>query len=175
MIVSATKPKEEERILLREIISLNRDRILSRLRSRHAIRSARSWKKPSVIRRLADAISAASKLNVVQVVPNGDLEALILETKELAEVFARLEALPAVKARPRAGVELLAEILQRAYRLALRDNLESAINLIPCSGDFGPGTGFSLKTAVGKIGRYQSACRFLIVAARRHNFQAYSG
>lgn len=161
------KSGDEETFLLNEIIGFNRNRILSRLRSTHAIRTIKNQDRPLVISRLAEAVSTASGHIGVQPMPNVDLEAIKFETKRLEDASRELEFMSTRQARSLDSNQVLSNLLTCAYKLSLRDDLETAIESIPRSGKFGPGTGHSLRQSIGKLGRYYSACRFLVLAARK--------
>ena len=99
--------------------------------------------------------------------PNVDMEAIKLETKRLEDAFRELEAMSTGKARSMDSNQVLSQLLTHAYTLSSRNDLVVAIKSIPKSGEFGPETGNRLHEAIGKLGRYHSACHFLVPAARK--------
>lgn len=82
--------------LVEEMIALNRGRIYSRLRSKHAKRSRRNHNKPPIVAQLAEAVSALNKLRLV---PTVDLDSVNSQVQELQRLFRQLEALTEDQAR----------------------------------------------------------------------------
>lgn len=150
--------------LVEEMIALNRGRIYSRLRSKHAKRSRRNHNKPPIVAQLAEAVSA---LNTLRLVPTVDLDSVNSQVQELQRLFRQLEALTEDQARSQRSHKTLLNLLRCAHSLSSQNDLGKLFNTIPNSGRFGPAKKSSLPIAVGKIGRYYSVCDFLIVAARR--------
>lgn len=120
-----------------------------------------------MVARLAQAVSEVSVLDVARIGLHVDLEKLEVETKRLDDAFEQLETMPRDEARSGFGDKILSRLLTHAYHLSIQDDLEIIINSLPNSGRFGPRTGSTLRTAIGKLGRYYSACRFLSAAARK--------
>ena len=146
------------------MIALNRGRIYSRLRSRHAERSRRNYDKPPIVVQLAEAVSA---LNTLRIVPAVDLDNVTPQVEELQHLFRQLEALTEDQARSQRSHKTLVNLLRCAHTLSSQNDLGKLLNAIPNSGRFGPDAKSSLPIAVGKIGRYYAVCDFLVVAARR--------
>ncbi|KAL9126958.1 MAG: hypothetical protein Q9217_004081 [Psora testacea] len=153
--------------LIREMIALNRGRIFSRLRSKHAKRSRRNYGKPPVIDRLAEAVSSVSASNVRRLIQRTDLEQVRAQVEELQRLFKQLEAMTEEQAVSQEVYTVLIDLLRCAHSLASQNNLTELFSNIPNSGRFEPNERSSLPIAVGKLGRYYSTCSFLIVAARR--------
>ncbi len=149
------------------MIALNRGRIFSRLRSRHAKRSIRNHDKPSIVVQLAEAVSTASALSTLRLIPRVDLKDLHAEVEELQRLFRQLEAMTEEQAGSQKSHKVLIGLLRCAHSLASQNDLRELFSMIPNSGRFGPHVRSSLPIAVGKLGRYYSTCSFLIVAARR--------
>ena len=149
------------------MIALNRDRVFSRLRSRHAKRSRRNYDKPPIIVQLAEAVSAVSALNALRPIPMADIKRIHAEMEEFQRLFRQLEAMTEEDARSQKCHEILIGLSRCAHSLASQNDLRKLFSTIPNSGRFGPNVRSSLPLAVGKLGRYYSACSFLIVAARR--------
>ncbi|KAI9781448.1 MAG: hypothetical protein M1816_002369 [Peltula sp. TS41687] len=165
--MSPYKALEDESAIFKEIIELNRRRILSRLRSRHATWSRRARDKPPVVARLVKAVSVASSLAETGCTRQINLNKLKERTRRLEQTFQQLEAMPADRSESLRARNLLSELSTTAYELSLPDDLEVLGEAIPNSGLFSPGTGSVLRTALGKLGRYYSASRFLCAAARK--------
>ncbi|KAL9099809.1 MAG: hypothetical protein Q9163_004744 [Psora crenata] len=153
--------------LVEEMIALNRGRIYSRLRSRHAKRSRKNRDKPPIVHRLAEAVSSVSALNTLMPCSMAELERVRAQVEELQRLYMELEALTKEQARSRESHQILKGLLRVAHSLASQNNLAKLIDFIPNSGKGGQNVKSSLPIAVGKLGRYYSACRFLIIAARR--------
>lgn len=161
------KPDKDNSALVEEMIAHNRGRIFSRLRSKHAERSMRNHDKPPVIEQLAEAVSAASELNISQVIPIVDLNGIKTEVKGLQNLFRQLEDMTDDQARSQNSHKVLKSLLRCAHSLTSQHGLEKLLNTLPNSGRFGPSLRSSLPIAMGKLGRYYSACSFLIVAAQK--------
>jgi hypothetical protein len=87
------KPDKNIDVLVEEMIALNRGRIFSRLRSRHAKRSIRNHDKPSIVVQLADAVSVVSALSTLRLISKVNLKSLHAEVEELQRLFRQLEAM----------------------------------------------------------------------------------
>ena len=151
---------DQERVLLEEILDHNRGRILSRLRSKHAKLSQKSRGRPCLVTRLAEAFSATKSAFSIPV-------EVQTSVKDLKSAFERLEALPRARAWSGLGTVILADVLRSAHNIASWVDLESFLQSIPNSGNFNSESSASLYIATGKLGRYYSTCRFLIVAAQK--------
>lgn len=142
------------------MIALNCDRILSRLRSRHAKRSIKNLGRPPITDQLAEAVSAVSALEKLRAVSRDELEAVHSQVEELQRLFRQLEAMTKKEARSQKGHKTLISLLRGAHSLTSQNDLKKLVSAIPNLKS-------KLPEAVGKIGRYYSTCSFLIVAARR--------
>ncbi len=149
------------------MIALNRGRIFSRLRSRHAKRSIRNHDKPPIVVQLAEAVSAALALSTPQLIPRVNRNGIHAEVEELQRLYKQLEAMTEEQAGSQKSHKILIGLLRCAHSLASQNDLRELFSIIPNSGRFGPDTRSSLPIAIGKLGRYYSTCSFLIVAARR--------
>ncbi|KAF6227104.1 hypothetical protein HO133_008545 [Letharia lupina] len=146
---------ENSSALFEEMIALNRGRIYSRLRSRHAKRSRRNHNKPPIVVQLAKAASALSPLTTTRLVPRVDLKTLHSQVEELQRLFRQLEAMTEKQATSQKSHKILISLLKCAHSLASQNDLRKLF------------VKASLPLAIGKLGRYYSTCSFLIVAARR--------
>ncbi|KAI9885285.1 MAG: hypothetical protein M1823_002912 [Watsoniomyces obsoletus] len=155
--------KAAEEALTSEIIETNRLRILSRLRSSHALRSQKTWGKKPVIQHLEKVLQELLR----QEPENDHLSDLAAGGAHLTHLFERLETESKGKVRSGRKDALLLEISRTAHQIAAHDDLASLSGRIQNLGAFGPETGPSLQRALSKLGRYSSAAGFLIRVARR--------
>ena len=160
-------PDKNNDALVEEMIALNRGRIFSRLRARHAKRSIKNHDKPSIVVQLGEAVSTVSALSTLRHIPRVNLKNLHAEVEELQCLFRQLEAMTEEPAGSRKSHKILSGLLRCAHSLTSQDDLRELFNMITNSGRFGPHIRSSLPIAIGKVGRYYSTCSFLIVAARR--------
>lgn len=164
---SVNKSDQDENALLKDIIELNRTRIFSRLRSIHAEPNKRNANKPPVVERFARAVHTGFARKSNTPLSGARRTELIATVQEFQNAFRQIEAMSTTEARSGSGAQLLANLVKGAYILASIDDLETLLNGIQCDGDFGPMTGSILRQSIGKLGRYHSACLFLIIAARK--------
>ena len=147
--------------LFQDVILLDMKRILSRLRSRHAKRTPKTTGKPAVIIQLNKVLDDMSLRNVRQFV-KGNLSHLREKAHSLQSLFIQLESIPNVSADPAKARELLEQIIRTAYEITRKTDLKSALQMFPEN----PSLRRHLSEAIGKVGRYYSACCNLISAAR---------
>ncbi|TVY14781.1 hypothetical protein LARI1_G007475 [Lachnellula arida] len=146
--------------LLQQVVSLDRYRILSRLRSRHA-RSRRTIGKQALVAQLNQAIydkavktksgSATSCWNAIK---DG--------AQSLQALFTRLESILDPHAQGVELLEVLGEIVKEAYKFTKENDLSTALRNF--SGD--PSLKKHLPEAISKLARYYSAASELVCAAR---------
>ncbi|KAI9855733.1 MAG: hypothetical protein M1824_005893 [Vezdaea acicularis] len=161
------KSDQDENALLKNIIELNRGRILSRLRSKHAKRTLKILNKGPIVERFAKAVSTGFARKSNTLVSEGRRAEIEANVQGLQTAFRQLEAMSRTEARSGSADQVLADLVKRACSLALIDDLETLLNEIPGNQGFDPMTGSTLRQSIGKLGRYHSACLFLIVAARK--------
>ncbi len=153
----------EELSMFEKIISLNKDRILSRLRSKHAKPSRKNKGRKAVMIRLAEAITAVCTTLPPPAIPNINLKHIQEETEKLNVMFSQIEAMSMDQARSPYSNSLLIDLLKGAHVFSLR----GPEILTGYSEKCGNMAAASLHTTIGKLGRYYSACSFLIRAALR--------
>ena len=152
---------EAGQLMLREIVKLDRDRILTRLRSRNAQtpRLTKDKGKPLLLPLLDLAVNHVSIVQSSQLLETDLLEVRI-QTAELRQLSEQLEDLEA-DAHQNID-ELLVKIIQKSYEVhgtKLTIILETSRSHNESLKQF-------LPMAVGKIGRYYSINRNLVSAAR---------
>lgn len=157
---AGTQSSDPEEIL-RQVITLARRKILFRLRSKHA-----PWpRKPGpAIPQLAGAMKIIEKSSGDS--PN--LQAIKDEVVKMHDNFTKLEGMTKTQAEGHEGSIVLGALVRGAHRLGLQDRLDSLINSIP---DFGEEKKSRILITIQKLGRYYSACLFLISAAKRPIFR----
>lgn len=159
---------EHSGALFEEIINLNGDRILSRLRSKHAVRSFKINNRTPIILRLAEGIKIARVFTRSKANAGRDVEDIEAKVKDLQVLYSQLEAMEEKQAgSDDCHSSILRDIVKVSHSLSSQHDLSKLLNSIPNSGTFGPGAKASLPEIVGKLGRYYSSCTFLIEASRK--------
>lgn len=148
------------RSLLMEIIALNRHRILSRLRSKHAEESIRNQGKPTISSFLVDAVKIGSK---VRSLPKGLTAGIAAESKNFERTFEKLEKCASDDVN---SGSILADILESAHNLSKHLGFDEFLTKLPNGPPLHPSGRKALLIGIQKIGRYSSACNFLFRAAR---------
>ncbi len=155
---------------LREAVSLNRVRILCRLRSRHAnYKCNYSSAKKSQPRRLP-LISQALKDSAASCeIPSSDSAILVADAEILNRLSTELESLAIDKVNSESGLRLLVSIVVICKQLKSRQGLQIA--LARCSQSIKTSTK-AMTGLIARISRYYTASSFLLRAATR--FQIFS-
>ncbi|KAL8676701.1 MAG: hypothetical protein Q9186_006800 [Xanthomendoza sp. 1 TL-2023] len=160
--------EQEHHALLYEALKLNQNRILVRLRSRHATLKCNFKKgkmqQPRIIPQLYEAIhrqALAQSSGVTHLLFN-ELKA---DVEKLHGLFLRLENLETSRAKSSSGLELLVQIViicQQVYdRRILHQVLIGSSRLDTRSRT-------SIVRKITKLSRYYSVSRFLLQAARKY-------
>jgi hypothetical protein len=141
---------------------LNQNRILIRLRSRHAVLKCNYKKekaqKPKIIPQLHTAVVEITSVKGKLMKP------LRADITKLNKLFTRLESLSTSNAISTKGLRILVDIVtlsQQIHIQTLQRALSSSTVLPPDSKGV-------LPMVVTKLGRYVSVCRFLLHAAQRY-------
>ncbi|KFY19304.1 hypothetical protein V493_08027 [Pseudogymnoascus sp. VKM F-4281 (FW-2241)] len=138
---------------IRQVIALDIDRILSRLRSRHTS-TKRKAGKPAIITQLYDAINDESVKSTAS---------LTDRSQGLQDLFTELEGIPDINASTALTHRLVRNIVAQAYILTSTTDLD----LLFRDSKLQPPSLIShIPLAFGKLSRYYSATRSLICAAR---------
>jgi hypothetical protein len=131
----------------REVVSLDLERILSRLRSRHAKRTRKTAGKRPLIEQLYDAIHSRS------IKATNTIKESRRRVQDLQSLFARLES----KTDPDAEiievdgvVEMVGEIVKQIHAFSLTTDLGLALR----TSMIDPTLKAYLPEAIGKLGRY---------------------
>ena len=143
----------------REVVSLDLERILSRLRSRHAKSTRKTAGKRPLIAQLHDAIHSRS-IKATKTIEEGRRR-----VQDLQSLFARLESIidPSAEIIEVEGVvEVVGEIVKQIHAFSLATDLGLALR----TSMIDPSLKAYLSEAVGKLGRYYSATSELVCAAR---------
>ncbi len=143
----------------REVVSIDLERILSRLRSRHAKGTRKTAGKRPLIAQLHDAIHSRS-IKATETIEEGRRRVQYLQS-----LFARLESItdPSAEIIEVEGVmEVVGEIVKQIHAFSLATDLGLALR----TSMIDPSLKAYLPEAVGKLGRYYSATSELVCAAR---------
>jgi hypothetical protein len=145
------------------IISLNRGRLLSRLRSQHTQKSIRNRNKLAISARLEEAVHLSMDYTAVLASSGIDVIAIEAEAGRFQTTFRELE-----EKGSEIGTShlLLANLINCAHTLATKLQLGNLLDVLP-NKQLGPSGRESLLIGIQKIGRYKSACEFLFLAAQK--------
>ncbi|KAH8803097.1 hypothetical protein F5884DRAFT_861435 [Xylogone sp. PMI_703] len=147
--------------LFRHIISLDLPRILTRLRSRHAKNSFKTRGRPALITQLNNVLFDKS-ISEKPGLPDTVIYDLQSKAQQLKAMFGSLEELPDLVSDVSRIHKLLEEIVQVAHELALKEGFRTALQHFVGDPNLKP----HLSNAIGKLGRYYSASKQLVCAAR---------
>jgi hypothetical protein len=158
------RSQKNEDALLREIVTLNRNRIFSRLRSKHATLKCNFKKekrqRPKVLPEVSNAVMKV-KTTGLSSIPVTVLDDLQHDVKILQALFAELEKMKKSEAWSESGLNLAIEIVIGVRGL----KHTGIIGTILRSSGLDSSMVTSLTTSIIKLGRYSVAARFLIRAA----------
>lgn len=143
----------------REVISLDLERILSRLRSRHAKSTRKTAGKRPLIEQLHNAIHNRS------IKATKTIKESRRRVQDLQSLFARLESITDPNAEiieVEGVVEVVGEIVKQIHAFSLTTDLGLALR----TSMIEPTLKAYLPEAIGKLGRYYSATSELVCAAR---------
>ncbi|KAL8928604.1 MAG: hypothetical protein Q9208_001838 [Pyrenodesmia sp. 3 TL-2023] len=160
--------EQEQHALLYEAVTLNQNRILVRLRSRHATLQCNFKKEkmqqPKIIVQLYEAINdqALAQASGVTLLL---FTALKADVEKLHGLFARLENLTTSKAKSCSGLELLVQMVITCQQVHDRRILHQVLTR---STRLDPGSRASIALKITKLSRYSSVSRFLLQAARKY-------
>lgn len=146
---------------------MNQNRLLCRLRSKHANHSSQYGKskalRPKVIATLVVAFAGVSgdqPLLLVSAVAGNPRD----DVQELQSLFANLEMLDRADALSRRGLKILVDIVTTSRRLYSSRVLESVLELSTLE----PEAKLAVDRIVATIGRYRTASSFLFRAAHEY-------
>ena len=145
------------------IISLNRGRLLSRLRSQHAQKSIRNRNKLALGARLEEAVHLS--MNYTAALASSGIDAIAIEA-EAGRFQTTFRELEEKGSEIGASHLLLANLVNCAHTLATNLQLGNLLDVLP-NKRLGPSERESLLIGIQKIGRYKSACEFLFLAAQK--------
>jgi hypothetical protein len=156
---------EDRDEFLREAISLNRARILCRLRSRHAnYKCNYSSAKKSQPRRLPLISKALKDPAASCAVPSSDFATLVADAEALSRLSTELESLTTDKINSQRGLRLLVNIVMTCKQLKSRQSFHKA--LAKCSQPIKASTEV-ITGFIARISRYYVASSFLLRAATK--------
>ncbi|TVY32390.1 hypothetical protein LSUB1_G008540 [Lachnellula subtilissima] len=146
--------------LFQKVIALDRNRILSRLRSRHA-RTRRTIRKQLLIVQLNKALHDKST-KARPGFERSSLEAIRAKAQALKVLFVRLEHISDLTMERVNAEDIIRSIVKGAHEISKETGLSTALQT--CSGN--PSLKHHLPEAFSKLGRYYSASLELVCAAR---------
>jgi hypothetical protein len=159
VIVDSRKTDIEN--LFRQVIDLDFYRILSRLRSRHAIKTLKTAGKPTLVALLNRALNDGST-KASSGASDQELSSLKYNAGVLHQLFIQLEEISDLAAKRNKACKLVGEIVKQAHEIRVSRSLIAAFQ--PSQLD--PSLKAYLPEAIGKVGRYYSATSELVCAAR---------
>ncbi|KAL1953301.1 hypothetical protein VTO42DRAFT_3031 [Malbranchea cinnamomea] len=160
---SADSRSENADALLKKVISLNRKRILCRLRSRHASFSLKARDKPSLL----DRLQVAQELLQHSTLAPSALQTLSTDIDELRSPFMQLEAMSKQQALSSTSDPCLFSLVTKINSLWRHAHMLQQIP--PAPGRWTANDTQSLLNHIRKAGQYVDACSELLRAARRSN------
>ncbi|KAL8982448.1 MAG: hypothetical protein Q9177_005268 [Variospora cf. flavescens] len=147
---------------------MNQNRILVRLRSRHAKRQCNFKKEKmqqaKIIPQLYEAINGQTLAQTSGVTPLL-FTALKADVEKLHALFANLENLPTSKAKSSSGLDLIVQMVITCQQVHDRRILHQVLTK---SSRLDPGSRASIAQKITKLSRYSSVSRFLLQAAQKY-------
>ena len=163
-----SRASEEQQALLCEAVALNQNRILLRLRSRHATSRANFKKnkmqRPKLIPQLCEAINKS----ILEGTARGSspvFVALKADIQKLGRLFESLEHLSTPKAKSRSGLEILVALVTTCQHVHNHRILEETLTGIPRLEAVSRAT---IARTITKLGRYSTVSQSLLQVARNH-------
>lgn len=154
---------EDVEALFREIIKLDFERILSRLRSKHIKKWTRkTLGKTPLLTQLYDSLNENSQAA-------GMTETVTNWARELQALFGRLEEIPDPREDRHEADPLLAEIVKAAYELTRDAKLSSVLESLTLD----PSLKRHLSKSIPKLGGYFAAALSLVSAARERSWRLF--
>ncbi|KAL8967187.1 MAG: hypothetical protein Q9197_005570 [Variospora fuerteventurae] len=147
---------------------MNQNRILVRLRSRHAKRQCNFKKEKmqqaKIIPQLYQAINGQTLAQTSGVTPLL-FTALKADVEKLHALFADLENLTASKVKSKSGLDLVVQMVITCQQVHDRRILHQVLTK---SSRLDPSSRASITQKITKLSRYSSVSRFLLQAARKY-------
>ncbi|KAL8766740.1 MAG: hypothetical protein Q9209_006562 [Squamulea sp. 1 TL-2023] len=154
--------------LFRQIVMLDEPRILSRLRSRHAVRSPKTRGKPSLLPLLSKTIHDPS-IHERDGVTKNSLTSVQSYSKQLSERFADFEEVRDCDSTKNASLNVLVDVLI----LISGFDIVSLQTVLESSSLLDPSLKAYLPLALSKLGRYHRTACDLIDAARSSQYTLF--
>lgn len=147
---------------------MNQNRILARLRSRHAKLQCNfkreKMQQPKVIPQLYRAVNGQALAQTSEIVPLLST-ALKADVEKLHELFAKIENLTTPEAKSSPGLEILVQMVITCHHIHDRRILHQVLASSP---QLDPSSRASITMTITKLSRYSSVSRFLLQAARKY-------
>ena len=163
-----SRASELQQALLCEAVALNQNRILLRLRSRHATSRANFKKdkkqRPKLIPQLCEAINKPILEGTARV-SSPVFVALKADIQRLGRLFESLEHLSTPEAKSRLGLEILVDIVTSCQHVHNHRILEDTLTGIPRLEAVSKAT---IARTITKLGHYSTVSHSLLQVARNH-------
>lgn len=158
--------RDATELFFREAATLHQNRILARLRSKHAVLKCNYKRerrlKPKIIPQLHSAMSSL-KQSDLSYENCSEYQPLVAAVDSMHAHFISLEGFPRTKARSRAGLEVLLVILKACHDLHSRRVLPKTLNNISA---LAADSKIKLLTTIAKLSRYWTISKFLLKSAK---------
>ena len=156
--------------MLKEIIAMDYDRILTRLRSQHARKTNKTRGKPLLLLQLDNALHDSS-VKASSVLSKDKLQKMRAIARQLHVLGEDLESIQHDERAPQTGQHVLLKIVTKANELHLLDGLGVALR---SAISMDPSVVKHLPKAVGKLSRYYSVSSGLVSAARCRRYRIFN-
>ena len=153
--------------ILRQIIQLDKSRIFSRLRSKHAAKSRKTAGRPALTDLLSRTLGDPS-IRGTKIVKSS-FERARSQSEHLSETFAKLEAIRDSHEDSTLLLSILANLLYQIYEFDV-DYLRKALHI---SSTIDPTLKTFLPEAMKKLGRYYGIANELVDAARKPSYTIF--
>jgi hypothetical protein len=147
-----------------KVVEMDFERILTRLRSKHAERSKKTDKKTPLITQLKVALEESSSVFRQGLDETGSNKVVALQV-----LFEKLQSMSGMDARGIHGQEVICNIVKEAHEFTLATDLDTALEhskIEPSLKEYLPG-------AIAKVGRYYTAARELVNIARDETLHVF--
>ena len=148
-------------------MDLNQNRMLARLRSRHAKLKANFKKKKGARRKLAPwMMELAEQMLLTSSSLTAELRnALYCRIKAFHKIFLTLETMSETQVRAKEGIDVLLIIAQHAHQITAEFSLKEVLNSLP---NVAPNTASAICRNISKLGYYYTTPQELLQAASKH-------
>jgi len=157
--------EEARQTFFRRAVALHQNRILARLRSRHAVLKCNFKRdqrlRPKVIVQLHEAMCRLKKVASPQVIASG-YKTLMVAIDGLHDLFLTLEETMVIDARSEAGLRVLLEVVMTCHRIHSQRILPMALK---STADPASESNTKMVSTVAKLSRYWTISKSLLRGA----------